>query len=33
VHEAGVSMRGLTVPEFEIPEDEWEEYIIEEPGT
>ncbi|MEP2784373.1 MAG: YcgN family cysteine cluster protein [Pseudoruegeria sp.] len=31
VHEAGVSVRGWTVPEFEIPEDEWEEYIIEEP--
>lgn len=33
VHSAGVSMRGLTVPEFEVPEEEWEDYIIEEPGT
>jgi len=31
VHEAGVSARGLTVPEWEVPEDEWEDYIIEEP--
>ena len=31
VHEAGVSMQHKTVPEFEIPEDDWEEHIIEEP--
>lgn len=31
VHLAGVSMRGRTVPEFEVPEEDWEEYIIEEP--
>ncbi|WP_319824721.1 YcgN family cysteine cluster protein [Thalassovita sp.] len=31
VHAAGVSARGITVPEFEISEDDWEEYIIEEP--
>ena len=31
VHEAGVSMRGLTVPEFEIDDDDWENHIIEEP--
>jgi len=31
VHAAGVSVRGRTVPEFEVPEDEWEEHIIEEP--
>lgn len=31
VHTAGVSMRQATVPEFDIPEDEWEDYIIEEP--
>ena len=31
VHSAGVSVRNRTVPEFEIPEDDWEEYIIEEP--
>lgn len=33
VHTAGISARGLTVPEFEVPEEEWEDYIIEEPGT
>ncbi|MFY0692426.1 MAG: YcgN family cysteine cluster protein [Paracoccaceae bacterium] len=33
VHAAGVSVRGKTVPEFEIPEEEWEDYIIEEPGA
>lgn len=32
VHDAGVSVRGITVSEFDIPEDEWEEYIIEEPS-
>ena len=31
VHEAGVSARDLTVPEFEVPEEEWEDHIIEEP--
>ncbi|MFW8594501.1 YcgN family cysteine cluster protein [Cribrihabitans neustonicus] len=31
VHEAGVSVRGWTVSEFEISEEEWEDYIIEEP--
>lgn len=31
VHEAGVSMRGRTVAENTISEDDWEEYIIEEP--
>ncbi|WP_226624221.1 YcgN family cysteine cluster protein [Alloyangia pacifica] len=31
VHAAGVSMRGRTVPEFEVGEDDWEDYIIEEP--
>ncbi len=31
VHEAGVSVKGMTVPEFEVDEDEWEEHIIEEP--
>ncbi len=31
VHQAGVSMRGCTVPEFEIDEDDWEDHIIEEP--
>ena len=31
VHQAGVSMQGRTVPEFEIDEDDWEDHIIEEP--
>lgn len=31
VHAAGVSVQGLTVSEFETPEEEWEDYIIEEP--
>lgn len=31
IHEAGVTMQGRTVPEFEIDEDDWEDYIIEEP--
>lgn len=31
VHEAGVSVRDLTVSEFETPEEEWEDHILEEP--
>ncbi len=31
VHAAGVSVRGITVPEFEVDEDDWEDHIIEEP--
>ena len=31
VHEAGQSVRGWTVPEFEISEEDWEDYVIEEP--
>ncbi|QGX97395.1 YcgN family cysteine cluster protein [Roseovarius faecimaris] len=31
VHRAGVSMQNATLPEFEIPEDEWEDHLIEEP--
>lgn len=31
VHAAGVSVQGLTVSEFDTPEDDWEEHIIEEP--
>ncbi len=31
VHAAGVSMRGRTIPEFEVDEDDWENHIIEEP--
>ncbi|MBI6630212.1 YcgN family cysteine cluster protein [Pontibaca salina] len=31
VHRAGVSLRGQTVSEFDTPEEDWEDYIIEEP--
>ncbi|UWQ42396.1 YcgN family cysteine cluster protein [Leisingera aquaemixtae] len=31
VHEAGVSVRGWTVSEFEIAEEDWEDHIIDEP--
>lgn len=31
VHAAGVSVKGITIPEFEIAEEEWEDHIIEEP--
>lgn len=30
IHAEGMSMRGRTVPEFEVPEDEWENHIIED---
>lgn len=30
VHTAGESVRGWTVPEFEIPEEDWEDHIIED---
>ncbi len=30
-HAAGVSLRGQTVSEYEIADDDWEDYIIEEP--
>ena len=30
VHDAGRSMRGQTVAEFEVPEEEWEDYVIDE---
>jgi len=29
VHEAGISVRGWTVPEHEVPEEEWEDHIID----
>ena len=29
-HKAGMSMRGLTVSEAVVPEDDWEDYLIEE---
>ena len=31
VHQAGVSMQGLTVSEFDTADEDWEDYIIEEP--
>ena len=31
VHQAGVSVRGMTLSEFDVPEDDWEDHIIEEP--
>ena len=30
VHRAGISMRGQTVPEYEVSEDDWEDYVIPE---
>ena len=30
VHRAGVSVRGWTVSELEVTEDEWDDYIIED---
>ncbi|MFK7938388.1 MAG: YcgN family cysteine cluster protein [Roseovarius sp.] len=31
VHSADVSMKGATLPEFDVPDDDWEDHIIEEP--
>lgn len=31
VHTQGNTLRGQTIPEFEVAEDDWENYIIEEP--
>ncbi len=31
VHDAGVSVQGWSIPEFEVDEDDWEDHIIEEP--
>ncbi|MEL6171312.1 MAG: YcgN family cysteine cluster protein [Pseudomonadota bacterium] len=31
VHEARVSVQHMTVPEFEVGEDDWEDHLIEEP--
>ncbi len=33
VHTAGISVQGWTVPEFEVDEDDWDNYLIEEPDT
>lgn len=30
VHRAGASMRGRTASEWDVPEEEWEDYIIED---
>ena len=30
VHDAGQSVQGWTVPEYEIPEDEWDNHLIED---
>jgi len=32
VHDVGVSVQGWTVPEYEVPEEDWEDYIIEGPA-
>ncbi|WP_420858720.1 YcgN family cysteine cluster protein [Marivivens marinus] len=31
VHAAGVSVQGITVPEYEVAEEDWEDHLIEEP--
>jgi uncharacterized cysteine cluster protein YcgN (CxxCxxCC family) len=31
VHKAGISVRGITVSEFDTPLEEWEDFLIEEP--
>ncbi len=30
VHAAGASVRGWTIPEFQVDEEDWEDYVIEE---
>ena len=30
IHDAGYSVRGWTIPENEVPEDDWDDYVIEE---
>ena len=30
VNAAGMSVRGWSIPEFEVPEEDWEDYIIED---
>ena len=32
VHDAGISVSGITVSEFDTPLEEWEDHIIEEPS-
>jgi len=31
VHKAGVSVQGLTLSEFDVADEDWEEHVIEEP--
>lgn len=31
VHAAGVSLRGRMTPEYEVAEDDWEDYVLEHP--
>lgn len=31
MHAAGMSVKGWTVPEYEVPEEEWEDHLIEDP--
>ncbi len=31
MHAEGISVKGITIPEFEVDEDDWEDHIIEEP--
>ena len=31
VHSANISVRGMTLSEFDIDEEDWEDHIIEEP--
>ncbi|MEM9319967.1 MAG: YcgN family cysteine cluster protein [Pseudomonadota bacterium] len=33
IHRAGVSAQSITLSETEVPEEQWEDYLIEEPGT
>ena len=30
VHRAGASVKGRTIPEYDVPEDDWEDHIIDE---
>jgi uncharacterized cysteine cluster protein YcgN (CxxCxxCC family) len=30
VHDAGASVRGWTIPEFHVPEEDWEDHLIED---
>jgi uncharacterized protein len=30
VHDAGMSVKGWTIPEFEVDEDDWEDHVIED---